>query len=87
MFQLNYHPEAVEEVAALPDSLRGKMVRLLDQLEARGNALRKECDPCQLGYAASLCCRVWYSSCANRKSLNAKKAGIIRPSHDLAVSV
>ncbi|CNH69867.1 type II toxin-antitoxin system RelE/ParE family toxin [Yersinia pekkanenii] len=40
MFELLYHPEAVQEVEGLPDILRGKMARLLDQLECRGNGLR-----------------------------------------------
>lgn len=40
MFELFYHPEAVQEVADLPEVLRGKMTRLLDQLEERGNTLR-----------------------------------------------
>ncbi|CQJ65966.1 Phage-related protein [Yersinia intermedia] len=40
MFELLYHPMAVQEVEDLPDILRGKMARLLDQLECRGNDLR-----------------------------------------------
>ncbi|PQQ38886.1 hypothetical protein C6H68_04965 [Photorhabdus luminescens] len=40
MFELLYHPEAAEEVENLPGVLRGKMARLLDQLEQRGNGLR-----------------------------------------------
>lgn len=31
MFELLYHPEATQEVKALPDVLRGKMARLLVQ--------------------------------------------------------
>jgi phage-related protein len=40
MFELLYHPEAAQEVKALPDVLRGKMARLLVQLSERGNELR-----------------------------------------------
>ncbi|OBU06231.1 type II toxin-antitoxin system RelE/ParE family toxin [Morganella psychrotolerans] len=40
MFKLIYHPKAVSELKALPDVLRGKMLRLLDMLEERGNILR-----------------------------------------------
>ncbi|MEL4015335.1 type II toxin-antitoxin system RelE/ParE family toxin [Dryocola clanedunensis] len=40
MFTLAYHPEVVEELAALSPALKGKMLRLLTMLSEKGNALR-----------------------------------------------
>lgn len=40
MFTLLYHPEAKSEVASLPEPVKGKMARLLNQLTRQGNGLR-----------------------------------------------
>ena len=40
MFTLLYHPQAKQEAAALPEPLKGKMARLLNQRAHRGNGLR-----------------------------------------------
>lgn len=40
MFQLAWHPDVLEEMAALPPALRGKMARLVTMLSEKGNELR-----------------------------------------------
>jgi len=40
MFTMIYHPEAADEIVALPEALRGKTMRLLRTLSEQGNNLR-----------------------------------------------
>ncbi|MCT8342418.1 MULTISPECIES: type II toxin-antitoxin system RelE/ParE family toxin [Photorhabdus] len=40
MFELIFHPDALDEIRALDKPMKAKVLTALDKLEAKGNALR-----------------------------------------------